>query len=695
MSSKLPHLLFFRTKNGLSMLFAFAFLLSAATQSLAQAIPQAINVATCAGSPARLNVTNTPTAGYRFEWYKDLALTNLQGVGNTYLTDPITATTNFYVVESNGTTKSGVRTVTVTANPVPAVPVVAPAAACYGQSTTVTATPVLGATIAWATLPTGVAPFSTSAMFTTAPLSTSATYYVTQELNGCTSSPKAVTVLVNALPITPTVTNTIICDNTVAVFAAGATTATTEWYDGIGNKIFTGAAYTTPAPLTAVQTYYVYNISAQNCKSAVKAVTAFTRTAPTPITLAPVAVCKGSAATFTPIGGNGATEWRSGSANGPLVFTGNSFTTPVLNADITYFATPNNAGCKGTTQSALATVKDVPAPPTVARVSACAGSSAVLTATALPGASVSWYLEPTANTLLSNSTTYTTTPLTQTAYLYAKQTVDGCSSATQFVTVGINPLPATPVFGSNPTICAGKAVNLSLANGSSTTQWFNTLPNAGTTPIFTGANYASPEALGITTIFYTQNVNTTTGCKSEVSSQVVTVLPAPIISANSEYTIRYGETVELKATGGFLYSWSPSEYLDNPNIAAPTTNEKLPLGSTLFLVTGANADGCLGTARIIVNVIPDFSAGSIPNIITPNNDGVNDEWLLPFLYKFDSPYTLKIYARGGNEVYSTTNYDQKWAAKLNGADLPDDTYWYVLVIDGNKKDYRGFITVRR
>jgi gliding motility-associated-like protein len=118
----------------------------------------------------------------------------------------------------------------------------------------------------------------------------------------------------------------------------------------------------------------------------------------------------------------------------------------------------------------------------------------------------------------------------------------------------------------------------------------------------------------------------------------------------------------------------------------------MSVGTNQFILTVTDGKGCTDTDNVIITVTNEPTQNVFPNVITPNGDGVNDVLMLPFLAeKYDTPYTLKIYARAGNVVLNTKNYDQNWGAQ----DLPDDTYWYVLEITGDKKDYRGFITVKR
>ncbi|UKJ07562.1 Ig-like domain-containing protein [Solitalea lacus] len=82
----------------------------------------------------------------------------------------------------------------------------------------------------------------------------------------------------------------------------------------------------------------------------------------------------------------------------------------------------------------------------------------------------------------------------------------------------------------------------------------------------------------------------------------------------------------------------------------------------------------------------------IPNVFTPNGDGVNETFVIDGLAGVENE--IYIYNRWGNEVYKSRNYDCTW----NGLDLPSATYYYVLKIKGNSgkwTSYSGFVEIMR
>ncbi len=82
----------------------------------------------------------------------------------------------------------------------------------------------------------------------------------------------------------------------------------------------------------------------------------------------------------------------------------------------------------------------------------------------------------------------------------------------------------------------------------------------------------------------------------------------------------------------------------------------------------------------------------IPNVITPNGDGKNDEFKIIGIGYFEQVKMI-IYNRWGNEVYRNENYKNEW----NGNDLNEGTYYYQIVgkKDGVESHYKGWVLLKR
>lgn len=144
-------------------------------------------------------------------------------------------------------------------------------------------------------------------------------------------------------------------------------------------------------------------------------------------------------------------------------------------------------------------------------------------------------------------------------------------------------------------------------------------------------------------------------------------------------------TVEAVATGGsgpFSYVWhwdndstTGSSMVVNPNI---TTTYTIHVSDT-----------CLNnivTNTVTVNNVCDVD---IPNVITPNNDNINDYFVIKNLEQYNNKQ-IAIFNRWGNKIFESANYANDW----NGEDSNDGVYFYILTI-ADDKTYHGKVTVIR
>ncbi|MFT6827694.1 MAG: gliding motility-associated-like protein, partial [Roseivirga sp.] len=79
------------------------------------------------------------------------------------------------------------------------------------------------------------------------------------------------------------------------------------------------------------------------------------------------------------------------------------------------------------------------------------------------------------------------------------------------------------------------------------------------------------------------------------------------------------------------------------------------------------------------------------NVITPNNDGKNDAFVINGIGKFTSN-EIVIVNRFGDHVFERKNYQNNWSAE----GLSSGTYFYVLsVVDNSGKQivFKGWIQV--
>ena len=107
------------------------------------------------------------------------------------------------------------------------------------------------------------------------------------------------------------------------------------------------------------------------------------------------------------------------------------------------------------------------------------------------------------------------------------------------------------------------------------------------------------------------------------------------------------------------------------------------------LCLSACPDQCV-TATVKIRVFPFLR---VPDIMTPNGDGVNDAFMVEGIHRFPAN-ELTVFNRWGREVYNTENYANDWEGTWNGNPLPDGTYFYLLTNKATGETLgQGYITL--
>ncbi len=117
-----------------------------------------------------------------------------------------------------------------------------------------------------------------------------------------------------------------------------------------------------------------------------------------------------------------------------------------------------------------------------------------------------------------------------------------------------------------------------------------------------------------------------------------------------------------------------------------------PSVSTWYYVVATDNIGCQGVDSIYVVV------GAVPyDAISPNGDGINDEWEIIDIEKYPTA-EVKIFNRWGTLIYSSTgeNYNNnKWDGTSTGNPLPVGTYYYTINQNDGSDLQTGAVTIVR
>lgn len=164
------------------------------------------------------------------------------------------------------------------------------------------------------------------------------------------------------------------------------------------------------------------------------------------------------------------------------------------------------------------------------------------------------------------------------------------------------------------------------------------------------------------------------------TTQLATILPVPVVSSATDSVICYGQEKKLTVgpqPAGTVYKWSDGS----------TGAELVVRSAGTYWVDVTNPQGCTTRARSAISVVDCPSA--LPTIITPNNDGLNETFVLPG--QDPTAWSLQIYTRWGRQIYQQTRYDNSWKAEGQ----PAGVYYYLLHNTQTGQRYKGWVEVVR
>lgn len=460
-------------------------------------------------------------SGTNLLWYT----TPTGGVGSTTAPTPSTATpgsVNYYVTQTDGNSCESQRAlITVVVNAKPSPPTVN-AAYYYCQGSTAPPLTANGTNLLWYTSATGGVGSSTAPTPSTATVGNTV-YYVSQtDANGCESDRAMITVFILALPSPPSVTSPVsYCEFGPSTPGLGnfANGSNLLWYTTLnGTGSIVPPTVNTSTPHT--DTFYVTQ-TVGICESpmAMIIVNVFAKPA-APTVTTPIDYCQFTPA--SPLSANGQNIlWYTAPTGG----IGSSVppvpsTTTVGTTD--FYASQTINGCESDRAPITVNVKTKPQPPNGIDASYCQFATAnPLTAL---GQNLLWYTQPVGGTS-SSTGPVPPTNVADTLYYYVSQTVNGCESDRDTVSVIIKPKPQPPVADSVVEYCLDVQATQLTAQGQNLIWYAGPTGGVGTAI----APVPPTNPVGTASYYVSQTVD---GCESDrakIDVVIDTVVTARIV----------------------------------------------------------------------------------------------------------------------------------------------------------------------
>jgi gliding motility-associated-like protein len=176
-----------------------------------------------------------------------------------------------------------------------------------------------------------------------------------------------------------------------------------------------------------------------------------------------------------------------------------------------------------------------------------------------------------------------------------------------------------------------------------------------------------------------------------------------ILSLPEDMTISLGDSVSIEgvtnAAGSPAYAWFPIEWLscsDCPQTVAG------PLESTFYTLSVVNANGCTTSDGIFISV-NTLSEIYVPNVFSPNEDGVNDVFYINAGVGVAEIKVFHVYDRWGELVFETRNVDPNnpvfgWNGEFNGKPMDSAAFVYyaeIVFVDGRTEVVKGDVVLLR
>jgi len=298
-------------------------------------------------------------------------------------------------------------------------------------------------------------------------------------------------------------------------------------------------------------------------------------------------ICIGDTTPLNATGGI-AYDWDNGGfLSATNVFNPDAF--PSTTTDFIVVAT-DITGCTDTDTMTI-TVNPLPIADAGLDQNICIGSNTTLTATG----GISYVWTPGGSLSNPNISNPVASPASTTTYHVTVTDINTCVN-TDSVTIQVLQLPSVDA-GDNVVKCPDSTVTLQ-ATGGVQFQW-----NPAAT--LSDNSISNPIADPPSTTTYYVLVTDIAGCQN-TDSVIVWVMEA---DAGPDVAICIGDSIQLGASGGVGFSWTPSNTLSNANVFDP---HAFPSTTTQYTVVVTDTVGCTDIDDLIVTVnpLPNANAGS-------------------------------------------------------------------------------------
>lgn len=249
------------------------------------------------------------------------------------------------------------------------------------------------------------------------------------------------------------------------------------------------------------------------------------------------------------------------------------------------------------------------------------------------------------------------------------------------------------IAGPDVTICSGQSTQLT-ASGAQSYSWS---PSTGLNNTTIANPIASPSS---TTTYIVTGIDSNGGSSADTIQVIVVPPPLASFSSNLEnntLVIAPGTTRDICFSDNSLnainWNWTFNNQLSTDQSPCFTVSDT---GQYCVRLLVSGNSGCQDSASLCFRVASN-AVYSIPNIFTPNADGVNDLFLITSLDA--KAINCEIYDRWGVKMAGWTTINGNWDGRTtSGEPVSNGVYYYIITItdfNDNITEEKGFIHLVR
>ncbi len=138
-----------------------------------------------------------------------------------------------------------------------------------------------------------------------------------------------------------------------------------------------------------------------------------------------------------------------------------------------------------------------------------------------------------------------------------------------------------------------------------------------------------------------------------------------------------------------VFEW----YFNDIIISSATANSYEVTEAGNYRVVVNQTSGCISSTEFVFAATEPYpDVADIPNVISPNGDGINDTWIIPQEYVNGTNTEVIILSSRGEMVLKTNSYQNNWPENEIKFKEVNPVYYYIITPE-NKKIRKGSLTL--